>query len=136
MAAWLSDYDGDLSRSVIVARPSVLVNIGILGNYQRLGAKGGELLGVTAIASRNAPDNLLIILDPARIALLPIESKSDHRKMHPSNCPTIRRKFPMKSTRPDQRRRRLSFHAYRATRLASVGSYLLIGTRHRVASAC
>jgi hypothetical protein len=69
LSAWLDDFSGDLSRSVIVGKPSVLVNLAVLGGFQRVGAKGGELLGMNVIASRNAPADSLILIDAQRVAI-------------------------------------------------------------------
>jgi hypothetical protein len=67
LASLVAAFTGDLTRAVFVAQPETFS--GMAGaDYPNIGLRGGELLGAPAIASRTAPDDTLVLVDPGRIA--------------------------------------------------------------------
>jgi hypothetical protein len=68
LAALLDEFSGDLTRAIFVANPGVFAGLSAVG-FQRIGLNGGFLMGATAIASRFAPADVLIILDPEMVAI-------------------------------------------------------------------
>lgn len=89
LAALIAAFAGDLTRAYLVARPDVFTRA---TSFSRgtVGARGGELLGIPAIASRNAPADQLILIDPDRIPYGSVGARAEtsrsaliHVAMHP-----------------------------------------------------
>ena len=68
LAALIDVFQGDLTRAIFIANPGVFAGLSTSG-YQRIGLGGGFLMGAVAIASRHAPADRLIIVDPELIAI-------------------------------------------------------------------
>jgi hypothetical protein len=71
----IGQFDGDLTRAVILGRPEFFAHIGLNSAFQTepLGARGGSLGGIPAIATNAVPldaggKQQLILLDPDAIA--------------------------------------------------------------------
>lgn len=68
LGAFIETFAGDLSRAWWIARPDVFTRFSSF-SHGTVGMRGGELLGAPAVASRNAPEHRLILVDPARVAV-------------------------------------------------------------------
>ncbi|WP_425408093.1 phage major capsid protein [Hyphococcus sp.] len=70
--ALIDDFGGDFETAYFVARPKTFVSLHDSLVRPLIGARGGELCGLPAIASRNVPDpaggELLILIDGQAIA--------------------------------------------------------------------
>jgi HK97 family phage major capsid protein len=70
-ATLIDQFEGDLTRSVFVARPELYAYLNGLG-YDKVGIRGGELLGAPAIASNGIPNAggfyQLALIDPRGIS--------------------------------------------------------------------
>lgn len=64
----IADYDGDLSTAVLVMRPQLAAQAHS-ERHQLIGARGGELLGVPVIATRNAPAGVIVLYDTAGVVV-------------------------------------------------------------------
>ena len=76
--AMVGAFEGDLSRAVFVGSPELFVKING-DTYPNIGARGGELAGVPAIASTGLPDDgsgkhRLVLLDPGQIIYTGMET--------------------------------------------------------------
>ncbi|MEH6789656.1 phage major capsid family protein [Parasphingorhabdus sp.] len=72
LEAMVSGFGGDLSRAVFIGKPQLFVQLNGAA-YPNIGARGGELAGIPAIASNGLPndatgDYQLALVDPAAIA--------------------------------------------------------------------
>jgi hypothetical protein len=75
--ALIANFAGDLQRAVVVARPELLagINANSFGGFgARVGARGGELGGLPAVASKGLPLDAggrqqLVLLDPDGVIL-------------------------------------------------------------------
>jgi hypothetical protein len=76
--AMVGAFEGDLSRAVFVGSPELFVKVNG-DTYPNIGARGGELAGVPAIASTGLPDDgsgkhRLVLLDPGQIIYTGMET--------------------------------------------------------------
>jgi hypothetical protein len=72
----IGQFDGDLTRAVIIGRPEFFAHVGLQSAFmaEQLGARGGSLGGIPAIPSTALPldaggKQQLVLLDPDAIAL-------------------------------------------------------------------
>ena len=69
--AMVAEFDGDFSRAVFIGSPELFVKMN--GNdYPNIGARGGEIAGIPALASSGVPDDgtgnsRLVLLDPGAV---------------------------------------------------------------------
>ncbi len=63
----VENFSGDLTRAVFVAKPETFIKF-CGANNPNLGALGGRLLGLPALATRKAEDGVLVLLDGGDIA--------------------------------------------------------------------
>jgi hypothetical protein len=68
LAALIDDFAGDLVRAYIVGHPTTLAGLSGV-NYPMVGARGGELVGIPALATRSCPDSVLVLIDPDGLAV-------------------------------------------------------------------
>jgi Phage capsid family len=68
LSAMMADYDGDLQRGIWYGTPELFLSMQSNENPD-LGIGGGTYRGSVAIASRSAPANTLVLIDPAGISL-------------------------------------------------------------------
>lgn len=71
----IGQFDGDLTRAVLVGRPELFVHMGLQSAFQieQLGARGGSIGGIPAIATTALPldaggKQQLVLIDPDSIA--------------------------------------------------------------------
>jgi hypothetical protein len=72
LAALLSQYGGDLSRSVWAVSAATAVRLSLLGGSlgdSDVNVTGGFFAGLPLCAARGVPDNQLVLLDPSGIVL-------------------------------------------------------------------
>ena len=69
----IAGFPGDLETAYFVARPKTFVSMHDALSRPLVGARGGELFGIPAVASRNVPDpavgDLLILIDGEGVAV-------------------------------------------------------------------
>jgi len=68
LRALMDSFAGDLTRAVWISTPSIYAILAA-NNHNRVGLNGGFLLGAKAVASRFAPAEHLILVDPELIAI-------------------------------------------------------------------
>jgi hypothetical protein len=68
MAAIVASFQGDLSRAWWVAQPQVYAQLFPFSRGM-CGLRGGELMTSPAVATRHAPADTLVLVDPDRIAI-------------------------------------------------------------------
>ena len=79
-------FTGDLATAYFVGSPELFVQMNTVApdNYPNVGARGGEIVGIPALASRSVPldgdDNFqLALIDPAGIAYTADDAQADIR---------------------------------------------------------
>lgn len=73
LQAALAAFGGDLTRAVWVTDPVTAASLSLAMDLERLGARGGELLGLPAFTTsagpRDSDGGLLVLLDPGSVEL-------------------------------------------------------------------
>jgi hypothetical protein len=72
LAAMVEAFGGDLTSAYLIGRPELFVKLNAQG-FENVGARGGEIAGIPALASRNVPndadgDYTLSLIDPTGIS--------------------------------------------------------------------
>lgn len=65
LAALVAAFDGDLLSSYFIMPPDVAVRLAATGDFPKLGARGGEVVGLPVLTSRAAPIESVILVDPS-----------------------------------------------------------------------
>lgn len=80
LSTLIAEFQGDLSRAIFYGRPELFAMLNGLG-YDKVGLRGGELVGAPAIATKALPDAgglyQLVLADPGYIAYLDEPSKTE-----------------------------------------------------------
>ncbi|CAN7518210.1 phage major capsid protein [Pararhizobium sp. LjRoot235] len=64
----VADFGGDLGSAVFVMNPATAAGLSS-ADRPNIGARGGEMLGVPTICSRNVPEGVIVLVDPSGVAL-------------------------------------------------------------------
>lgn len=90
LAAFFAAFGGDMSRAYFIMHPATAAGL-TSADHPGIGARGGELCGTPVLTTRNCPPGLLVLVDPAGIAVAEGEGRaitSEHASVEMETTPT------------------------------------------------